>query len=82
MNTNGRKQDARSQVKGEGLKPQQSAGVEPIKITRTAWGKTPKDYKDWLVVDGKRVRAVMTYRRDGGQGVCLMPVQIIPDSEG
>lgn len=62
-----------------------SAGVggkQVERITRSRWRRIPNDYKGWLVIDGKRIRAMLTARTDGGQGVCLMPVQIIPDSEG
>jgi hypothetical protein len=81
MSTNGRKTDARSEVKTEGFKPQQSAGVERMRITRSNWARTPKDFKGWYDFnDGKgRVRSVLTM---GPHGTTLSPVQIIPDEEG
>jgi hypothetical protein len=39
------------------------------------------DFKGWIVVDGRRVRAMLTYRTDGGQGVTMVPVVIVPDPE-
>ncbi len=58
-----------------------SAGVERIRITRTAWRKTHKDFKGWYDFnDGRgRVRCILTC---GPHGTTLAPVQIIPDEEG
>ncbi len=58
-----------------------SAGVERIRITRSQWKHTPRDFKGWYDFnDGKgRVRSVLTM---GPHGTMLAPVQIIPDEEG
>jgi hypothetical protein len=53
--------------------------AEPI--TQSRWRRIPRDYKGWVVVDGRRVRAMLTYRTDGGQGVTMVPVVIVPDRE-
>lgn len=55
--------------------------TEPMTVTRSRWQRIPRDYKGWLVIGGRRVRAVLTARTDGGQGVTLAPVVIVPDSE-
>ncbi|MDA8118936.1 MAG: hypothetical protein M0Z85_02545 [Gammaproteobacteria bacterium] len=59
-----------------------SAGVGVQRITRSRWKRVSGDYKGWLTIDGKRIRAMLVARTDGGQGVTLAPVQIIPDDEG
>ncbi len=53
----------------------------PMAVTRSRWQRMSPDFKGWIVVDGRRVRAMLTYRTDGGQGVTMVPVVIVPDPE-
>ena len=53
----------------------------PMTVTQSRWRRIPRDYKGWLVIDGQHVRAMLTYRTDGGQGVTMVPVVIVSDSE-
>ena len=52
-----------------------------VRVTRSRWQRMSPDFKGWIVVDGRRVRAMLTYRTDGGQGVTMVPVVIVSDPE-
>lgn len=81
MNTTDRKQAPEATGRPEGAQDRLSnpQGGTPVAVARSRWRGMSPDFKGWIVVDGRRVRAMLTYRTDGGQGVTMVPVVIVPD---